>query len=66
MKEPTNKIIRDATIVYTDGISERFEAIHLTEKGVVINRIMNGKFVAFGFISKRNIKEVKNEVMRKI
>jgi len=60
MKEGTDEIIRDATIVYTDGISESFEAIHLTEKGVVINRIMNGKVVAFGFISKRNIKEIKN------
>jgi hypothetical protein len=60
MKEPTNKIIRDATIVYTDGLSERFEGIHLTENGVVIDRIIDGKVIACGFIPKRNIKEIRN------
>jgi hypothetical protein len=59
MNEGTDEIIKDATLVYTDGISEWFEAIHLTEKGVVIDRIMNGKPVSCGFISKRNIKEIK-------
>jgi len=66
MKEQTDEIIRDATIVYTEGISERFEAIHLTKKGVVIDRIMNGKIFACGFISKRNIKEINNGVKRKL
>jgi len=60
MKEKTGKIIRNATVVYTDGISEQFEALRLTQKGTVIGRIINDKFVAYGFIPKTNIKEFKN------
>jgi hypothetical protein len=60
MNEGTKEIIRDATLVYTDGLSEWFEAIHLTKNGVVIDRIINGKVIACGFISKRDIKEIRN------
>ena len=60
MKEGTDEIIRDVTLLYTDGTSEWFEAIHLTEYSVVIDRIIDGKVVTCGFISKRNIKEIKN------
>jgi len=60
MNEGTEEIIRDVTLVYTDGLSEWFEAIHLTRNGVVIDRIINGKVIACGFISKRNIKEIRN------
>jgi hypothetical protein len=60
MNEGTEEIIRDVTLVYTDGLSEWFEAIHLTKNGVVIDRIINGKVIACGFISKRNIKDIRN------
>ena len=61
MNERTDEITRDVKLVYTDGLSEWFEAIHMTENGVVIDRVMNGKVIACGFISKRNIKEIKFE-----
>jgi len=61
MNEGTDEITRDVKLVYTDGLSESFEAIHMTENGVVIDRIINGKVVACGFISKRNITEIKFE-----
>jgi hypothetical protein len=60
MKERTEEIIRNATVVYTDGISEQFETLRLTQKGTVIGRIINGEFVTCGFIPKGNIKEIKN------
>ncbi len=66
MKEKTGKIIRNATVVYTDGISEQFEALYLTQKGTVIGRIIDREFVDCGFISKRNIKEIKNMGKRKV
>lgn len=52
---------KNATVLYTDGISEQFEAVRITEKGAIIGRIINGKFVDCGFISKRNIKQIKND-----
>jgi len=60
MKDGTEEIIRDTTIIYTDGLSEWFEVIHLTKNGAVIGRIINGTIIACGFIPKENIKEIKN------
>lgn len=48
------------TVIYTDGFKEQFEALRQTEKGVIIGRILEGQFVECGFISKRNIKEIKD------
>jgi hypothetical protein len=59
MNKGIDEITRDVKLVYTDGLSEWFEAIHMTENGVVIDRIINGKVIACGFIPKRNIKEMK-------
>jgi hypothetical protein len=61
MNEQIDKIIRHATVVYTDGISEQFEILRLTQKGVIIGRIINNEFITCGFIFKRNIKQIKND-----
>jgi len=55
-----NKIMVHTTVIYTDGFKEQFEALRQTEKGVIIGRILEGQFVECGFISKRNIKEIKD------
>lgn len=47
-----------ATVIYTDGVKEQFEAVRRTENGVVYGRILGGQFVDYGFISKRNIKQI--------
>jgi hypothetical protein len=60
MKERTDDIIRNTTVVYTDGISEQFETLRLTQKGTVTGRMIDDQFVACGFIFKRSIKEIKN------
>lgn len=60
MKETMDEIIRDVTIVYSNGTSECFEAIQFTKNGVVIFRVVNGKFITYGFVLKRNIKEIWN------
>jgi len=65
MKNKTGEIMMNATVIYTDGISEQFEAVRSTEKGVIIGRILDGEFVDCGFISKRNIKQIKNNGKRK-
>ena len=48
------------TIIYTDGMKEQFEAVRRTENGVIVGRILEGQFVDYGFISKRNIKQITN------
>ena len=53
------KIIHNPTIIYSDNVKESFEAIRKTEKGIIIGRIIDGEFVACGFISKRNIKKIR-------
>jgi len=55
-----NDIMTNATVVYTDGISEHFEALRVIKKGAIIGRIIDGEFLDCGFISKRNIKEIKH------
>ena len=56
----------NTTVVYIDGIQEQFKAVRLTENGVIIGRILKGKFVDCGFISKRNIKQINNGGKRKV
>jgi hypothetical protein len=54
------KILERATITYVDGLKEYFESIRITEKGVRICRVIDGEFLDYGFISKDNIKQIKN------
>ena len=53
-------IRKNVTVIYTDGVQETFEALKLNEKGAIIGRIIDGEFMDYGFISKRNIKEIKS------
>ena len=48
----------NATVVYTDNLTEQFEALRVIDKGVIIGRMIDGEFLDCGFISKRNIKEI--------
>jgi hypothetical protein len=59
-KSNKGEIMKNATINYIDGVSEKFEAIRIIDKGVIIGRILDKKFLICGFISKRNIKEIIN------
>ena len=58
-KEPfkLDEIIYNAKIIYTDNVKESFEALRVTEKGVIIGRIIEGEFLGCGFISKNVIKK---------
>jgi hypothetical protein len=64
------EVLENATIVYTDGVKERYDAIHMTEKMAIIGRIfkINGTelFKECGFISRQNIKQIYNGSKRKI
>lgn len=60
------EILVNATVVYIDGIEEHFEAIQVTDKGVIFGRTLEDKIVFCGFISKRNIKQIKNGSKRKV
>jgi len=53
------KVIHNPTVIYTDNVKESFEAIRTTDKGIIIGRIIGGRFIDCGFISKRNVKEIK-------
>lgn len=60
------EIMENATVVYTDNVKEIFEAIRMIDKGVIIGRIIDGEFLDCGFISKGNIKKIKDGVKKKI
>jgi hypothetical protein len=60
----TKKLLKNASVVYTDGNIEIFEAIQVTDRGVVIGRFYkedNGaeEFVSFGFIPQTSIKQIR-------
>jgi hypothetical protein len=59
------KIIYNPTILYTDNVTESFEVIRQTDKGIIIGHIIDGEFLECGFISKRNIKKIYNGTKRK-
>jgi len=64
------EIMVNATIVYVDGIKERFDAIRLTANRVITGRIfkINGteEFEEYGFISRNNIKQIYNGSKKKL
>lgn len=60
------EILQNATIIYSDGVKEQFEAIRLIDKGVIIGRIIDGEIVEYGYISKNSIKEIKRGVKKNI
>lgn len=64
------EILENATIVYTDGVKEQFDAIRMTAKKVITGRIFKlGKkeeFKECGFIARRNIKQIYNGSKRKL
>jgi len=54
--------MHNSIVVYTDNRQESFEALRVINRGVIIGRIIDGDFFDCGFISKRNIKEIKNGI----
>lgn len=60
------EILQNATVIYTDGVREQFDAMRLTDKWVIIGRVIDGEFVDYGFISRQNIKEINEGTKRKI
>ncbi len=64
------EIMINATIVYTDGIKEQFDAICLTAKRVITGRIHKAdgteEFKECGFISRQNVKHIYNGTKRKM
>jgi len=64
------EIFENATIVYIDGVKERFDAIRMTAKRVITGRIFKidgaEEFKECGFISRQNIKQIYNGSKRKI
>ncbi len=51
------------TVVYTDNVSEYFEALRVTKKGVIIGRFIPNsqggqEFVECGFISRLMVKKI--------
>jgi hypothetical protein len=56
--------MENATVVYTDGVKEKFKAVYLTDKRLITGKIhiSNGteEFREYGFISRNNIKHIYN------
>ena len=46
-------------VIYKDNLQKSYEALRVIDKGVIIGRIIDGEFLDCGFISKRNIKEIR-------
>lgn len=74
----TIEIIKDAMVIYWDGEKELFDAIRITDKGVVIGRILkvdkkervcvncHEMFVESGFVPTDNIIRIEGGTRRKI
>jgi len=64
------EILENATIIYTDGVKEHFDAIHLTDKKVITGRILKTEkskiFKEYGFILRENVKKIYNGTKIKI
>jgi len=64
------EILKNATIVYIDGVKERFDAIQITDTKAITGRIIkvNGseEFKEHGFILMNNIKQIYNDTKIKI
>ena len=69
-KSIESEILTKVSVIYTDDIEERFEAIKETNKGYIIGRIFKKNiyevFIACGYIPKRNIKHIKWDIKKKI
>lgn len=63
------EVLENATIVYIDGVKERFDAICLTANRIITGRIFKidgtEEFKECGFISRQNIKQIYNGSKRK-
>ena len=64
------EVLRNATIVYIDGVRERYDAIHVTDKKIVTGRVFKTgrkeEFGAYGFISRKNVKQIYDGSKKKI
>lgn len=58
------EILEKATVTYIDGLEEQFDAIRMTDKGVVIGRILDGELLEYGFIPKQAVKKIKGGTRR--
>jgi len=55
------KVFYDIVVVYIDDIEEHFEAVQFTDKGIILGRIIETKFIPFGFIPKNSYKKIYNK-----
>ena len=64
------EILKNATIIYNDGVKERYDAIQVTDRKIVTGRVLKvgktEKFGAYGFISRKNIKQIYDGSKKKI
>jgi len=61
------EILENATVIFNDGNRTLFDAIHITDKIVIIGRIMNHEeFMESGGIPKHNIKNIEASTKRKV
>jgi len=64
------EVLVNATVVYNDGVKERFDAILITKKRIITGRIFrkeqSEEFKECGFIPRPNIKQIYNGSKKKI
>jgi hypothetical protein len=64
------EVLVNATVVYNDGVKERFDAILVTKKRIITGKIFKKnqteEFQEYGYIPKLNIKHIYNGSKKKI
>jgi len=55
------EIIEKAVVTYINGNIDFFEAIYISDKKIIIGKIVNDIFVESGGIPKKNIKKIDGE-----
>ena len=62
----TIEVFEDAIVIFNDGTKQLFDVIHITDKEVVVGRILNHEvFVKCGGISRENIRHIRHDTKKK-
>ena len=59
MDNNENEIIEHAVVMQTDGFVGYYSAACITKDNVIIGKIKDNRFISYGGIPKKNVKQIK-------
>ena len=58
IKTNVKEILQNVTVIYSDNVKEHYEAVTVTDKGIIFGRLKEDEFIPFGFISNNSFKKI--------